>query len=325
MSPPKAVRVSELNLLECVAMHLLFQGELPWAWTGATARRATQLALNSLNVQIPASDLRTLVNAAYQLGRQLEPLPPANAAVPWDIGPLYAQLCTSLFQGCVDPPKEAFLNDVLNRVRSSWDINSWKIPDWVQELNKLDGKDPWGALGLDLKNKLEAAWKIENALDQRQKTLIDWAEAQLDVRLSDLVDAMKTIIANAPQRVEDITKEPGDYRDNPGRISKDEIDFLSGLAHQAVRQEFSEWLKRCNPLLQRLVHRRISVLESDPLLATPWVKRILGAHRFFELRLVCGGSHYRILFRQTQQRPLKILAFGLRRDLRRLIEKAKRI
>ena len=314
------------DVLTRVAIQVLFQGELPWAWNGTTAQRATKLALSSLRVKVPPSEFRAIVSAAYRLGRQLEPLPSADETVPWDVEPLSRQLCGCLFQGPVHLPKEAFLQAILNRVKCAWDMNSWKTIDWVQELNKLDGRAPWGPLEFGLKEKLEAAWEIEGALDRRRDALIDWAEAQQDVRVPDLVEAMETFIAENRQTKEGMHDEPDDSRDNTSPIGEDEIGRVSELVHEGARGEFIRWLKRGSPHFQRLVHRRVSVLEGDPALAAPWVKRIVApGYRLAELRLVCGGSHYRVLFREIQQRRPQILAFGLRRDLFGLVEKAKRL
>ena len=95
------------------------------------------------------------------------------------------------------------------------------------------------------------------------------------------------------------------------------------LAPADVRGDLASKLERLPVAARAQLLRRAWWLIREPIAARLWTKAIQSASKLRELKVVAGGSHFRILYQPTVG-GMVLLDIGLRRDLDQMIRGVER-
>jgi len=299
-----------------VARQLLLRR--PEDWDGSAARRLVHLALSRSSTRLPEAAFRSLVAAAFRVGRELESAGFLCRELEWSDEELHQGIDGAMPTHLLEADRECLQLNLAAKLKG-FEPDRPILKDWVELVTRASRQVYIVDSALDLDQKLAIAGQLAAIYDARLGKLVHLAEEILDVSLEDVCASLKDVMATrvAGNQVTDPDPEIRAIE----RIDEGQIARLAGLASNLDRERFAEWIRYLQPVAQRAVQRRLSGLINASPLCQMWVKPILG-HPYSglkELRVVANRIHYRILFSEDAVRLIRVWAFGFRRDLDAMI------
>jgi hypothetical protein len=270
--------------------------------------------------EVAATQRKSLIAAAFRVGREFEPIGHANKEFPWlieDIRALVDAVTPATIEGA---DRAAVLQNIASKLRG-FEPDRPILMDWCGMVTRVFRQEAIGGPQLALEAKLALGSELERIYLERLQSLAIMISRVLELDLEELVDIMKVVMR---ERRVPAPLEIGPMPDRASRADPRELDRVSELALEQVRKDFRSWLGDLEPIAQLQAVRRIDALASGSALSRLWVKPILtpARHPIAEMRVVAHHVHYRVLFTNSAQRALEILAFGFRRDLGDLVRRA---
>ena len=299
-----------------VAQQLLLRR--PESWDGFAARRLVCLALSRSSTRLPEKAFRSLVSAAFRVGREMESAGILCRELEWPIEDLCQGIDGAIPPGLPDADRECLSWNLASKLKG-FEPDRPIMKDWVELVTRASRQENLADAALDLDQKCAIAIQLAAIYEARLGKLVQLAEEILDVSLEDVTASLTAVVAARAAVGPESDRDP-EYRPTV-RLDETEIARLAGLAGSSHRESFDEWIRHLQPVAQRAVQRRLSgLIEASPL-CRMWVKPILGHHHggLKELRVVADRVHYRILFSENAARLIRVWAFGFRRDLDELI------
>jgi|GEM_PF-2468019 len=293
-------------------------------WTGDEAKKTVKATLMAMQESVASADFRKLVACAYRVGTTLDTLDNLYKSVPWDIVKLRDSLQNWLAaRGCV-AEAGGFIESLAATIKS-YDFSTPQTLDWVNIINRLRRHSRCEGILPDLSTKLSLADFVQEILERRLGELVAYAENELEVTVQQIVTAICSVAEEYEPKY--LARSAPTQSQATTRLTKAEVDELAAFVHDRVQADFRQWIERLSPGTQRAMQRRLSQLQSEPLVYRLWVKPILGTKvtALRELKFVSDGIHFRVIFQTTTGSRILVLSFGLRRDLGSLIERADAI
>jgi len=299
-----------------VARQLLLRR--PEDWDGAAARRLVHLALSRSCSSLPDAALRSIVAAAFQVGREFDSAGFLSNELKWSDIELQQGIGESIPSHLPEEARECLQRNLAAKLKG-FEPDRPIVKDWVELVTRATRQEDLPDSTFDLDQKFAIARQLESIYEARLSTLAQLAEEIIEVSLEDTYASVKALVSARPKGNQALERDP--RKRSTTRLDDVEITRLASLARESDRTKFAEWIRHLQPLAQCAVQRRLGGLIDASPLCRLWVKPIITQARcgLKELRIVADQSHYRILFTEDADRLIRVWAFGFRRDLDALI------
>lgn len=286
-------------------------------WSGPHARRLTGWALADSDVHIAPDVFRGVVSAVFRIGRLHPPVSALFRRIPLGVAEVAAQLCVDGL-GWIEGEYGKSLIARLHQRLASNSYETLKRIDWVELVNRTaEHFDIDVLIDVSLLDKVrlaDAAWDIRA---QRLDRLAAAAAEEHGVTIAQVADALRAgFVMSSPQAIHDRCRQSEDVD------CGEDFDWFLDLAPAARRGDLEYKLRTLPAAARTQLLRRAAWLIREPLAATMWSKPIKSWSGLRELKVIASGSHFRVLYTQTQER-IVVLDLGLRRDLDLLIKGLK--
>ncbi len=310
--------------LERVAKQLLIRGE--GAWTGPRARRTLGRALAAQALKIPPARFRLLVRAVHRVGAGPRAVPELEKVLPWEGGVVESRLAQAVGPGVPADEAIRLVQDLASKVRG-YTFYTFKSVDWTWMVNRGVLHADCERLGLDLERKLALADAAEAALEERLDALASHAARENDTAVAAVLAQLEAAV-DADEG--DAAAQAGATARGPrlSRLTPEAVATVAAHVHPVVRSGFEAWIVGLSPQAQHAIAKRIELVVAYAGASGAWVKVIktrCAAGTLKEIKVVSEEIHYRLLFLVGVDEVLQILAFGLRRDLSKLVDEALRV
>ncbi|MBL0927734.1 MAG: hypothetical protein IBJ11_08795 [Phycisphaerales bacterium] len=287
------------------------------AWTVSDAKTLVNWAVPQLASKHDRRQAQAAITATYRIGRVLEHRPGLTRACKWPIETVRSSILESLGNSNAGGNVELLAAALASLVKNQ-EPTAKPVLDWVEQVNRVIREIDSAATVPQLKDKLLLSDYLGELIERRRRALVTFVEQESQLDCREVASAiLEAVRRPAAARDPSAVKESVELRLGPI-----EIEELCGLVVPTRRREFAEWFCSLSPLAQRAIHRRVSHLATEPLVHSLWVKSIVDPRRpgLRELRVISESVHYRILFHGGPAESPRVLGFGLRRDLERMIE-----
>ena len=309
------------ELIRRLALQLFFRPPTPF--NGLEARRITALTHKVLGITTRPAQFKVLVSAVFRVGRYVEPIRGLNRVLVPDWRPIEVATL-ELLDGQADGD---LFDDLFNRLKARiGNYSSVELmgDDWVEVTNRVLCEFSPKLDNIDLLVKLKFAGIIDGFLEQRREELANEAAREQEISIDELVVALTDAIADGSngRSAQEMGVANGQHTRN--EHEQDCVEEVSVRSDPRSAPAIREAFFAVPPTVAKIAMRRWREIERDSLAEKLWTKHISGTSgRMRELKVISQGTHYRLLYRADKLCTRPFLAFGLRRDLKRLIEKSK--
>ncbi len=288
-------------------------------WSGPHAKHLTGWALADCEMHVAPAVFRRIVSVVFRLGRLHPPVPGLFRGLPLEKAEV-AEALISEGSAWVEGDFGEWIVAAMHQRLASNSYETVKRVDWVECFNRaaarFEGEESIEVPLLEKCRLSDVVWEIRA---QRLERLAEAAAEEHGVTVAEIVDAIIDGYAMAApaassgceaERCDEITHE-------------DQSDWLLKFAPADVRGDLASKLERLPVAARAQLLRRSWWMIREPIAARMWTKAIQSVSELRELKVVAGGSHFRLLYRPVEE-GIVLLDLGLRRDLDQMIRGVER-
>lgn len=309
------------ELIQRLALQLFFRKPAPW--TGLEARRITALTHKVLGITTRPAQFRVLVGAVFRVGRYVEPVSSLRRVLVSDWRTVQLAVMALLESVTDDELVDRFLTRVKERI-ADYASDEFMAVDWVEVTNKILCEFGSKLDNIDLPSKLRMADAIVTLLEQRREELANDAAEEQGISIDELMVSLTDAIAdvNSSRHLEG--RSVGEEKYARNETKQDNVEEILARSDPRSEPAIREVISALPDTVAKIAIRRWKEIERDSLAEKLWTKSILGTSGTIrELKVISQGVHYRLLYKSDKQCTRPFLVFGLRRDLKDLVEKSK--
>ena len=307
------------DLIQSITMQMLIRGNR--LWDGDAAREVVALSHLSLKTKTSEEVFRRLVKAVFQVGRAMDfGYEKLTYKTPnWDT--FFEEISKIMISDLSNDEIDFFIKRLQGKV-GSYSLEAKRGRDWVEIINDILNQHDIHIESFCLEKKLRICEVIEKFMGIRMELKASCAATDMGISIekisNSIIHAFNNLDCLSP------SKKLRTKSDSQKIVDEECFQEMLLLSDAEAVDEIEANLKSYSSVIPKIIMRRWLAFKEDPISEKLWSKSIRGTSGLIrEMIIVHKGTHYRLLYKKDTNSQHPFLAFGLRRDLFPMVEKAR--